>query len=147
VTHIGAISLPGRTAALVTFDVDPYRYYNRRLRSPVAAFEVSHPEVPFASGYTEAQLEQMESQAREHARPFDEVWVVVRSPNSEVRRELARRTERAAATDGRELVGRETWTSMSGPLRLARFRRPGADSTTTPTNPTTPTTPGDPARR
>jgi uncharacterized membrane protein len=130
VAHIAATGLPERTAALVPFDVDPFRYYNRRQPVPVTAFEVSHPEVPFASEYTAPQLDQMERTARDRTARFDEVWVVVRSPNSEIRRELARRTERAAASDGRVLIGRETWNSMTGPLRLARYRRPpAADST------------------
>ncbi len=128
VARIAAAGAPGRTAALVPFDADPFRYYNRRQPAPVSAFEVSHPEVPFASDYTPAQLDEMERAARERVAGFDEVWVVVRSPNSEIRRELARRTERAAATGGRALAGRETWNSMTGPLRLARFRRGAADS-------------------
>lgn len=123
VRSIGLMQEEGRTAALVPFDVDPFRYYNRRLDHPVAAFEVSHPDVPFASDYTPAQLDQMETAAREHAAPYDQVWVVVRSPNSDVRKEAARRAERAAASDGRVLVNREIWTSMTGPLRVARFER------------------------
>jgi len=130
VEHIAAVGAVDRTAALVPFDVDPFRYYNRRQPVPVTAFEVSHPEVPFASDYTETQLDQMEQTARDRAARFDEVWVVVRSPNSEIRRELARRAERAAASDGRTLVGRETWKSMTGPLRLARFRRGAAPADT-----------------
>jgi hypothetical protein len=123
---------------LVPFDVDPYRYYNRKLPAPVTAFEVSHPDVPFASQYTETELKEMEAAAREHVRPFDEVWVVVRSPNSEVRKELARRTERAAAGDGRALVGRETWVSSAGPLRLSRYRRfTAADSAARADSPAT----------
>ena len=110
---------------LVPFDVDPFRFYNRKLAHPVPAFEVSHPEVPFASEYTERQLEEMESQAAAHAAPYDEVWVIVRSPNSAVRRELAFRTERAAAA-GRRLTGRWRWDSAGGPLRVARYdRAPG----------------------
>ncbi len=128
VRHIAAESPPGRTAALVTFDLDPFRFYNRRQPSPVAAFEVSHPEVPFASDYTPLQLEQLERAAREHTAPFDEVWVVVRSPNSAARREVAARAEHAAS-EGRMLVGREFWDSTGGPLRVARFRRAAGDST------------------
>lgn len=127
VHRIASASPPGRTAALVPFDVDPFRFYNLRQKTPVAAFEVSHPAVPFASGYTPEQLDEMERAAAGNAAPFDEVWVVVRSPNSEVRRELALRTERAAAI-GRVLIERETFESAEGPLRLARYRRVGADS-------------------
>ncbi|MEO5618242.1 MAG: glycosyltransferase family 39 protein [Candidatus Eisenbacteria bacterium] len=126
VEHIATTGAPGRTAALVPFDLDAFRYYNLRQPVPVAAYEVSHPEVPFASSYTEAQLIEMERVARDRAARFDEVWVVVRSPNSEIRRELARRTERAAASDGRVLMAREIWNSMSGAVRLARYRRPAA---------------------
>ncbi len=124
ITETGA---PGRAAALVPFDVDPFRYYNRRQANPVAAFEVSHPAVPFASSYTPEQLDQMERAAAELTAGYDEVWVVVRSPNSEVRRELARRAERAAAA-GRTLVERDSLAAVGGPLRLARFRRAAADS-------------------
>jgi len=130
VRHIGLTQRQGRSAALVPFDVDPFRYYDRRLENPVAAFEVSHPDVPFASDYTPAQLDEMESAAREHATAFDQVWVVVRSPNSDVRKEVAQRAERAAASDGRVLVDRSIWTSMTGPLRVARFERPGVSDST-----------------
>jgi len=114
----------GRTAVLVPFDVDPYRYYNLRLGEPVAAFEVSHPEVPFASDYTPRQLDEMTAAAARRTAGFDEVWVVVRSANSEVRRAVAARTERVAAA-GRVETGRWTYTSFAGPLRVARFDRPG----------------------
>jgi len=125
VRAIGQASPPGRTAALVPFDVDPFRFYNSKLAHPVAAFEVSHPEVPFASEYTERQLEEMERRAAAQAAPYDEVWVIVRSPNSAVRREVASRTERAAAA-GRRPTGRWRWDSAGGPLRVARYdRAPG----------------------
>ena len=113
---------PSRTAALVTFDADPFRYYNRRLGNPIAVFEVSHPDVPFASNYTPAQLDEMERQARELARDYVEVWVVIRSPNSPVRREVARRAESVAA-EGRKLFLRQILDSSGGPLRLALYYR------------------------
>ena len=121
---IAASAPRGRTAVLVPFDVDPYRYYNLRLGEPVAAFEVSHPEVPFASDYTPRQLDEMTAAAARRTAGFDEVWVVVRSANSEVRRAVAARTERVAAA-GRVETGRWTYTSFAGPLRVARFDRPG----------------------
>jgi len=130
VAHIDAVSLPGRTAVLVPFDVDPFRYYNRRAARPVAVFEVSHPAVPFASNYTPQQLDDMVKIARQHVAGFDEVWVVVRSPNSPVRLELARRTEGVAA-EGREVAGREIWNSTTGPLRVYRYRRAGAAADST----------------
>lgn len=129
VARVAATGPAGRTAALVPFDLDPFRYYNRRQASPVEAFEVSHPDVPFASDYTPRQLDDMETRARERTAGFDEVWVVVRSPNSEVRRELVRRSERAAAA-GRVLAGRDTLRSATGPVRLARYVRGAAADTT-----------------
>jgi 4-amino-4-deoxy-L-arabinose transferase-like glycosyltransferase len=128
---VAATGPAGATAALVPFDVDPFRYYNRKQPSPVTAFEVSHPDVPFASGYTTGQLDQMERQARERSAPFEEVWVVVRSPNSDVRRELVTRTERVAA-EGRTLIERRTLDSAGGPVRLARFRRAAAPDAAAP---------------
>jgi 4-amino-4-deoxy-L-arabinose transferase-like glycosyltransferase len=112
----------GRTAVLVPFDLDPYRFYNTRLGTPVAAFEVSHPEVPFASSYTPLQLDQMEDRAARATTGFDHVWVVVRSPSSDVRRELAARAERAAAR-GRIETRRWRADSFGGPLRVARYSR------------------------
>jgi mannosyltransferase len=125
--HIAAVSAPGRAAALVTFDLDPYDYYNRRQKAPVAAFEVSHPDVPFSTRYTPRQLEELTDAARRDVAPFDDVWVVVRSANSESRREVARRAE-AVAAEGRTLEGREVWDSMTGPLRVARYGRARPDS-------------------
>src|SRR6185503_11295896 len=54
--HIAQHAPEGRTAVLVPFDVDPFRFYNMRLGEPMDVFEVSHPEVPFASEYTPKQL-------------------------------------------------------------------------------------------
>lgn len=118
-------SPPGRTAALVPFDLDPFRYYNRRHPGVVAAFEVSHPEVPFASDYTAEQLAWMEQRAREQTAGFGEVWVVVRSPNSDIRRELAARA-RAVAAAGREKVFEQKLDSTGGPVRIERWRRAGS---------------------
>lgn len=127
VAEVAREAAPERTAALVTFDADPFRYYVRRQAAPIAAFEVSHPDVPFASNYSAAQLDDLERAARERTRDYAEVWVVIRSPNSPVRKEVARRAESVAA-EGRVLVSRRFMDSSGGPLRLARFRRAGSDS-------------------
>lgn len=113
----------GRTAALVPFDLDAFRYYNNRHGHPVAAFEVSHPEVPFASDYTPQQLAWMEQRALRQTASYDDVWVVVRSANSEIRREVVRRAQRVAAT-GRSRIFEERLDSVGGPLRLEHYRRP-----------------------
>jgi hypothetical protein len=123
VTRAIATAAPrGRTAVLVPFDVDPFRFYDLELGSPVAAIEVSHPAVPFASSYTPLELDEMERAAARQSAGYDDVWVVVRSPNSQVRRDLAARTERVAA-NGREPRGRWQYDSFSGPLRVSRFTR------------------------
>jgi mannosyltransferase len=113
---------PGRTAVLVPFDVDPFRFYNVKLGSPVTAIEVSHPAVPFADGYSPAQIDEMERAAARKSARYDEVWVVVRSPNSEVRRRVAAESERVAAA-GRRETGRWFYDSFTGPLRVSRFTR------------------------
>jgi len=115
------------TAVLVPFDVDPFAFYDAKLAHPVAAFEVSHPDEPFAAHFTPMQLEELEAAARRNAAPYDEVWVIVRSPNSDVRRDFARRAE-AVAAEGRVLAERRTWESLTGPLRVARYVRSAADS-------------------
>jgi uncharacterized membrane protein len=122
VRAIGAQGTVGETAALVTFDVDPFRFYNVRLPRPVAAFEVSHPEVPFASDYDARQLAELTETAARRTAEFDDVWVVVRSPNSDVRREVAARAEAVAAM-GRRLAGRWRWDATNGPLRVVRYVR------------------------
>jgi len=125
VRTIAATGPPGRTAALVAFDVDPFRFYDVKLQRPVAAFEVSHPDVPFASSYTTAQLDWMERRAAEHARPYEQVWVVVRSPNSAARHEVVARAQRAAAA-GRERRGEWKWDSVAGPLWATRYVKAAA---------------------
>jgi hypothetical protein len=121
---IRAHAVPGHTAVLVPFDVDPMNFYLRDGRSGIHAFEVSHPDEPFAAHFTPKQLDELEAFARRDAGPYDDVWVVVRSPNSDVRREVARRAE-AVAGEGRTLVERRVWNSLTGPLRVARFERGG----------------------
>ena len=119
---IAASGRPEQTTVLVPCDVDPFAYYDRRMTHPVAAFEVGHPAEPFAAHYTPTQLDEMERAARANSSRFSDVWVIVRSPNSNVRREAARRTE-AVAAEGRRLVERSVWDSMMGPLRVAHWRR------------------------
>lgn len=111
-----------RALVLVPFDDDPMAYYLRRARPAPAIFLVGHPEVPFASAYTPRQLDELEAAARARAAGSNDVWVVIRSPNSAVRREVARRTE-AIAASGRTLVERGQIDSMGGPLRYSRWRR------------------------
>jgi len=112
----------GQTVALVTYDADPLRYYVQRDTLAVAVREVGHPAEPFAAAFTPQQLDELEARARIDAAPFDDVWVLVRSANSEVRREVARRAERVAA-EGRVEVERRQWDSASGYVRAVRFRR------------------------
>lgn len=122
VADVGARGAPGRTAALVPFDLDPFAFYNRRLPQPVAAFEFSHPAEPFAAAYTDTQLVEMQRTAEARTATFDEVWVVIRSPNSAIRREAAARAE-SVAVEGRSLAERRQWDSVAGPLRVARYVR------------------------
>lgn len=124
--YIAAQRAPGTSVVLVPFDLDPYAFYNRPVSSAVPAFEVSHPNVPFASHFTPRQLDELEQAARAHVAGYDEVWIVIRSPNSEVRREVVRRAERAAE-DGRSFMRRQVWESEGGPLRVERFAVPSRD--------------------
>ncbi|HET7225347.1 MAG TPA: glycosyltransferase family 39 protein [Candidatus Eisenbacteria bacterium] len=124
--HIAEHAHPGRSAVLVPFDLDPFAFYDAQLPHPLAAYEVSHPAEPFAAHFTPRELDETEAAARRNAAPWDEVWVIVRSPNSPVRREVARRARRAAATAGRVQVGgEEVWNSVGGPLWVTRYARPG----------------------
>jgi hypothetical protein len=109
---------------LVPFDLDPFAFYDHQLAHPIAAYEVSHPAEPFAAHFTPQELDELEAAARRNAHAWDDVWVIVRSPNSDVRREVARRAQRAAASDGRVAVdGEEVWNSVGGPLRVTRYLR------------------------
>ena len=131
VRHLAAASEPG-AVALVTFDLDPYAFYAARMPDAPTGFEVAHPEVPFASQFTDRQLDEVEAAARRAAVGRRDVWVVVRSPNSEVRREVARRAERAAQDEGRTLRERLQWTSSGGPVTAARFMRAAAPDSVAP---------------
>ncbi len=117
---------PGHpTAVLVTFDVDPFRFYGTRLMPPPAMVEMSHPDVPFADRWTPRQLEEMQATALARTRGYEDVWVIVRSPNSPQRLEVARRAE-VVGHEGRELVEQGTWTSTGGPLVVSHYRRVAA---------------------
>lgn len=120
--HIGASALHGSTLALVTYDADPFNYYVRRDTLDVAVREVGHHDQPFAAEFTAVQLDEVEAKARADAAAFDDVWVLVRSANSSVRREVARRAELVAA-DGRTELERLQWDSASGYVRAVRYRR------------------------
>jgi len=122
VRRIVEASPAGHTAALVPFDLDAFRYYNNRLPQPIAAFEVSHPEVPFASDYSEPQLRWMEGRVRDQSSSYEDVWLVIRSANSAIRRELVARTQ-AVVSEGREKVSEERLDSVGGPLRIEHYRR------------------------
>lgn len=121
---VGMTGMAQNVAVLVTFDEDPFEFYNQRYATAPAVFEMSHPERPFASDFTPGQLDEMGAAAGGRTAEFDEVWVVVRSPNSPIRKEVAELAERVAG-EGREEVERTTWDSVGGPLRVVRFRRAG----------------------
>ncbi len=125
VADLGRKADPARACVLVPFDVDPFAFYDHLLPRPIDGYEVSHPDEPFAAHYTPKQLDEMAASARMHSRPYDEVWVIVRSANSDVRREAARRTI-AVAAEGRRLVEARDWTSGMGTMRVERWVREGA---------------------
>lgn len=114
--------ISGRKAALVTFDIDPFAFYNEKLESPMPAFEYSHPEVPFSNGFTLEQLVAMQRGARRQTRDFDEVWVLVRDPKSESRLRAVREA-REVAGDGRRFVGEWRLDSTAGTLYASCWRR------------------------
>ncbi len=109
-------------AVLVPFDDDAMRYYFRNRAQAPDVFEVSHPADPFASSFTRAQLDEVEARARAETAGFDEVWVVIRSANSDVRREVARRAE-VVAGQGRARLDERVFRSSSGPVRVVRYAR------------------------
>lgn len=126
--HVEALATPGRTVVLVTYDADPFAYYAHRDSIAVAVREVGLESEPFAAEFTPAELIEVEARARADAAAYDEVWVMVRSANSEVRREVARRAEHVAA-EGRMLSQRLRWDSATGYVRASRYvRRAAADS-------------------
>ncbi len=127
-SDIGLRAARGHTIVLVPFDLDPFAFYEHALHLGVRAVEVSHPDEPFAAHFTPKQLDDLEAAARKNAAGYDEAWVIVRSPNSEVRKEVAHRAELAAG-EGRVLVERYRWDSFTGPLRVSRFVRKSASYT------------------
>jgi mannosyltransferase len=116
-----------RVTVLVPFDADAMRYYFRRASDAPRIVELSHADDPFSSDFTPAQLDAIEAVARDAAREADDVWVVVRSANSDARREVARRAESVAA-EGRIETTRRTWESSLGPVDAARFSRADPDT-------------------
>ena len=112
-----------RTAVIVTFDPDPFVFYNAKLEHPYPVYVAAHPDVPFHDTYTPGQLDQITRALRDSTARFEEVWVIVRSPNSPIRKELVRRTQLAVA-EGRERIAADSLNSVQGKLRVSRYRRP-----------------------
>lgn len=128
VAWIGQHGDPSREIAIVTFDPDPLVYYDSRRDAPFRWVAAAHPDVPFHDAFTEAQLAWIERTIRDSTATAPEVWVVVRSPNSPVRRRIADMAT-AAAADGRVFAESETLDSATGPIRLARYVRMRVAST------------------
>ncbi len=122
VAHVESLALPQQSLALVAYDADPFAYYVRHDPHPVEIHEVGHPDQPFAAAFTPAELDELEAEARKVSAHYTEVWVLVRSANSEVRREVARRAE-YVASEGRTLVETRRWDSASGSVRGQRYLR------------------------
>jgi mannosyltransferase len=119
---IAARSDPADTRVIVTFDPDPFEFYNRRLPRPFAWAAAAHPDVPFHDAFTRAQLAEIDDTLRARTAGAEDVWVVVRSPNSEVRRQIAA-SALAIASAGRMRTDFDSLGSVQGPLRLTRFVR------------------------
>ena len=122
VRHIATVSPPGRTAALVLFDIDPFAFYARRQAGRMVAFEFSHPDVPVPAHFSPRQLDEAEATARRETAGYDEVWVVLRSLTSESRHQMAERAGRVAI-EGRALIEDGMFPSSGGPVYAARYRR------------------------
>jgi uncharacterized membrane protein len=122
VRFVDVHGMTGRKAALVTFDIDPFTFYNTKLQHPMPAFEYSHPAVPFSHQFTPAQLREMEQKAAISTRDFDEIWLLVRDPKSDSRLEAVREAS-AVAAQGRRLVGEWRWDASGGPVRVTCWRR------------------------
>lgn len=120
--HMQAVSPSNRTAALVLFDADPLRFYERAQAPGVRSFEVSHPAQPFAAEFSAPELAYLDSAAHANASGYDDVWVFVRSPKSPVRHRVVE-IARAAAGEGRALAEERTWDSFSGPLMSWRYTK------------------------
>jgi hypothetical protein len=120
---IAADSDPAHTAVIVTFDPEAFAFYNLKLPRPYPVFAAAHPDVPFHDAYTPGQLDTIERTLRDSTARFDETWVVVRSPNSPVRKEIVRRSLAVAAI-GREGVLADSLRSVQGRLMIHHYRRP-----------------------
>jgi hypothetical protein len=120
--RIAADSDPSHTAVIVTFDPEAFGFYNRKLPQPYSVFAAAHPDVPFHDAYTPGQLDTIEQTLRDSTARFDETWVVVRSPNSPVRKEIVRRALSVAAI-GREGVLADSLPSVQGRLMIHHYRR------------------------
>jgi len=142
--HIAATATPGRTAVLVPFDADPIVYYLRNGGSAVRTIEVHHEEQPFSATFTPDQLDDVEAQARADSRPYDDLWVIVRSAWSQERRELADRVL-ALSAEGRVTAEDSVWTSYNAPLYVTRYVRPDSASAARAAAPAAPVD-GAPAR-
>lgn len=126
--HMDEVSPSGRTAALVLFDADPLRFYERRHAPGIRSFEVSHPAEPFAANFSEPELAYIDSAAHANVQGYDEVWVFVRSPKSPIRHRVVA-IARAAAAEGRVLAEQRDWESFGGPVMSWRYTKPaGPDS-------------------
>ncbi len=120
--HMQAVSPSNHTAALVLFDADPLRFYERARAPGVRSFEVSHPAQPFAAEFSEPELAYLDSAAHANAIGYDDVWVIVRSPKSPVRHQVVQ-IARAAAGEGRALAEERTWDSFGGPIMSWRYTK------------------------
>lgn len=121
VARVAAVSAPESTAVIVTFDPDPFEFYNQRLPHRYRVVPFAHPDVPFHDAWTDAQLAEMDRAVRDATRDAADVWVVIRSPNSPPRKLVARMADSVAAS-GRELALRDSLDSYQGKLRIRRWR-------------------------
>jgi len=122
--RIASVSDPAHTAVIVTFDHEAFTFYNRKLPQPYAVFPAAHPDVPFHDAYTPGQLDTIERTLRDSTTRFDETWVIVRSPNSPVRKEIARRALAVAAIGREGVVVGDSLVSVQGRLLISHYRRP-----------------------
>jgi len=122
VERIAERSDPSRAAVIVTFDPDPFVYYDTRRERPFRWAAAAHPDVPFHDAFTDGQLGWIERSLRDSTAWAPEVWVVVRSPNSAVRKRVAALAN-AVAAEGRLRAEGDTLESMGGPVRLAHYVR------------------------
>ncbi|NOT32655.1 MAG: hypothetical protein HOP12_00620 [Candidatus Eisenbacteria bacterium] len=120
VERIASESDPDSTAVIVPFDPDPFVYYNSRLPNPFKVVPFRHPDVPFHDDYRPLQLGGMYRQATVSTLGFRDVWVVVRSPNSAIRKRAVRFAEQAGGWL-RQLETRDSLDSFQGKLRFTHW--------------------------